>query len=334
MAVGLTVDRVESAAHFMVVSSTFMALSVAIVAGTLAWTRKLARIVASGGGTPVVVADPSQLEPLVREQNVVLICGRAEALAQIAPVLRLQPRVHALLFVDHEVPGLLAQCAENAGLNHVLGLRYADATPRGWELLAIMRRWISATAPEPEDTLNWGAIRQTSSAATPADRDAIVEQVAALAETLGGERRGQMIAEAAHELLMNAMYDAPVDDRGRPLYAADRTAMIELSPEQRPRFFWGCDDRHFILSASDPFGRLRREDVFGALHRGLSTGTVDRRSGGAGLGLTAIYRAASLLLFDVAAGRRTQATAVFELDVPYRELRALPRSIHFFSVPG
>ena len=39
------------------------------------------------------------------------------------------------------------------------------------------------------------------------------------------------IGEVVHELITNAMYDAPVDAGGHPRYAHDRTAPIELSAE-------------------------------------------------------------------------------------------------------
>jgi len=44
-----------------------------------------------------------------------------------------------------------------------------------------------------------------------------------------------MFYELAHELLMNAMYDAPVDVQGRPKYAHDRKQSITLDPEEAPR---------------------------------------------------------------------------------------------------
>jgi hypothetical protein len=71
--------------------------------------------------------------------------------------------------------------------------------------------------------------------------------------------------------------------------------------------------------------------VFSGLARAVNAGSLDRSGGGAGLGLAMMYRATSMLFFDVAAARRTQVTAILELDVPQRELRQLPRSVHFFG---
>ena len=85
-----------------------------------------------------------------------------------------------------------------------------------------------------------------------------------------------------------------------------------------------------MISVADPFGRLRREHIFGGLARALSGGTMDTSGGGAGLGVMGMYKATTMLFFDVQPGRSTQSTAILELDVPQRELRSLPRSVHFF----
>ena len=68
-----------------------------------------------------------------------------------------------------------------------------------------------------------------------ADRDAasakIQDFVAALAVP---KRIGEMFAELGHELIMNAMYDAPVDSFGQPKFAHDRKAAIALAEVERP----------------------------------------------------------------------------------------------------
>jgi hypothetical protein len=74
-----------------------------------------------------------------------------------------------------------------------------------------------------------------------------------------------MFGELAHELLMNAMYDAPVDAQGRPKYAADRKADIRLTDSERPSVRVATDGSRLVLQVRDPFGRLERRHVFGRL---------------------------------------------------------------------
>ena len=48
------------------------------------------------------------------------------------------------------------------------------------------------------------------------------------------KRVAEMFGELAHELIMNAMYDAPVDAHGQPKYAADRKADVTLADDEQP----------------------------------------------------------------------------------------------------
>ena len=139
-----------------------------------------------------------------------------------------------------------------------------------------------------------------------------------------------MFAELGHELIMNAMYDAPVDAFGRPKYAADRKAEIALADHERPALRLATDGTRIALQVRDPFGRLERRHVVDGLARGLAGGELDRSHGGAGLGLLVCHNASTALWFDVVPGQRTEVTALLELDVNLRELRTSARSLHFW----
>jgi hypothetical protein len=70
--------------------------------------------------------------------------------------------------------------------------------------------------------------------------------------------------------------------------------------------------------------------VFDGLARGLA-GEMDHSGGGAGLGMMVCHNASSAMFFDVARGRHTEVTALFELDQNLREFRTQARSLHFWS---
>jgi hypothetical protein len=142
-----------------------------------------------------------------------------------------------------------------------------------------------------------------------------------------------MYGELAHELLMNALYDAPVDAHGRARHAHDRKAQVALAPEEAAVVRVGCDGVRLVLQVTDPFGRLERGHVFGGLLRGLK-GQMDTARGGAGLGLAVCANATVALVFDVAPGQRTEATGVFDLDLNLREFRSQAKSLHFFTARG
>ena len=58
---------------------------------------------------------------------------------------------------------------------------------------------------------------------------------------------------------------------------------------------------------------------------------MDSSHGGAGLGMMVCHNNSSAMFFDVARGRHTEVTAVFELDMNLRELRTQAKSLHFWS---
>jgi hypothetical protein len=192
-------------------------------------------------------------------------------------------------------------------------------------------RLASGVAPRACGLSRLGATLHSRTPASDRDRDEIVEEVTAFAKRFAGGRLASAWAEVAHELLMNALYDAARDEDGRAFYAHDRTASISLLPEQRPRFFFGCDGLRLLLTVQDPFGALHRSHLFSGLARAQADKTMDRSGGGAGLGFMVIYQASTMIFVDVLPGVRTTVSALLELDVPQRELRRLPRSVHFFN---
>ena len=110
----------------------------------------------------------------------------------------------------------------------------------------------------------------------------------------------------------------------------DGQLVIAMADVRRITSF-GSDGVRLLLSAADPFGRLTRDHLLGGVHRALTQGTMDRQGGGAGLGFFVIFNSSSLIFVDILPGRLSQVTSILELDVPQREQRTLPKSIHLFN---
>lgn len=163
--------------------------------------------------------------------------------------------------------------------------------------------------------LLWGAAAYSTQISNVAGRDAAEARIVKLCtEQLGvSSRIANSVGEVIHELLTNAMYDAPVDPQGRAIYAHDRTAPIQLHNEDRVTFRYGTDGTRLVVETADRFGRLRRSDFVRSMRR-AAAGQVNRSAGGAGIGLSMIYRTANVLQVDVEPGQRTRVTTVFDLD--------------------
>ena len=178
--------------------------------------------------------------------------------------------------------------------------------------------------------LAWGASGFAYSLTDAKGRDHAVNETMAFAGKLGAPKRvGEMLGELAHELIMNALYDAPVDELGKPRFAHDRKAEIALGPEDAAVFRCGSDGVRIAVEIVDHFGRLERKHVFGGLVRGLKAGQMDTAGGGAGLGMLVSYRSTTALFYDVEPRLRTRVTGLFDLDLNLREFRLLPKTIHF-----
>jgi hypothetical protein len=179
--------------------------------------------------------------------------------------------------------------------------------------------------------LAWGHAGMELTVRDTPGRDGAVAAVQKFVESVGAPKRvAEMFAELAHELLMNALYDAPVDEHGQPRHAHDRKAPVRLDESEAATLRIGCDGVRLALQVIDPFGRLERGHVYAGLARGLKGGQLDRSGGGAGLGVLVCHNSTIGLVYDVVPGRRTEVTGLFDLDLNLREFRTQPKSLHFF----
>jgi hypothetical protein len=291
--------------------------------------RKVARLFMAAGATAQTLEEPGGLAVALETAD--MVCADAVDGELVAEQVRARPGLRGVLWTSEPLRRSLRFLVETTGIDHVLGRRDPESAPRAWEVLMTARRG-SLQAPAPLSAyLDWGAYAIELEVRTTTDRDAAVARMHKLVDMLAVPRRiGEMFGELGHELIMNAMYDAPADDQGRPRYAADRKVAIVLEEHERAIVRIGTDGSRLALQVRDPFGRLERHHVFGGLARGLA-GEMDSSHGGAGLGMTVCHNASSAMFFDVSPGRHTDVTALFELDQNLREFRTQARSLHFWS---
>src|SRR5581483_3073216 len=208
--------------------------------------------------------------------------------------LRERPHMKAILYTGEPLDRLLAKALEEPRLVALVGRPSFEVPPREDDLLHIARRTRAPDSAPFEAHLAWGAHGFAYSLTDAAGRDHAVKEVIAFAGRLGAPKRvGEMLGELVHELLMNALYDAPV------------AATLRC----------GSDGVRIAVEVVDRFGRLERKHVFGGLVRALKSGQMDTGGGGAGLGMMVAYRSTTALFYDVERGRRTRVTGLFDLDL-------------------
>jgi hypothetical protein len=139
------------------------------------------------------------------------------------------------------------------------------------------------------------------------------------------------IGQVSEELLMNALYDAPVDSAGRQVFAevGPRERISSLSP--RPvSIRYAATDTLFAIAVRDRFGRLAKNTILAYIDKCLhSPDQIDRKTYGAGLGLYFVANAAATYVVNVAYGIATEVVCTFD-----RGAKTPLRLVGMFVHPG
>ena len=193
-------------------------------------------------------------------------------------------------------------------------------------LLTAMARRI--VGPEPSGIEALLAPGTAIHAQTVADYPAKLAYLAAMQAFFDAHavprRLREVIEQCVDEMLMNALYDAPLDARGKRLFeGVPPSARMHLRTEQTVAVRHAVDGTRVAVAVRDAFGSLERATVLRFLHKGsFSQAPVDRRAGGAGLGLYLMVHGSSGVTFDIRPGVATEVICVFDLRAP-------PRLEHF-----
>lgn len=218
-------------------------------------------------------------------------------------------------------------------------LAWGEHGGRLWELRYIARRLLAPKELPPHlgALLGWGATTIHWAPSTTRQQRDIVVRIETLGPRLGlTSAQSASLSVAAHELTMNAMYDAPVDREGNVKYALERRQDLALLPNEVGSLRFTVTGNFIALDMIDPFGRLPRGRFFEAVlrgHRNMKYGRLDLDTthGGAGLGLHTLYNTGSILRAEVHPGRLTHVSWVLDREAPKRGFRKLPRSLYYLT---
>jgi hypothetical protein len=140
------------------------------------------------------------------------------------------------------------------------------------------------------------------------------------------------IGQVCEELLMNALYDAPVDDSGRPLFADVDPHARSLIGSPRPvSIRYAATENQFAIAVRDRFGRLAKSTILSYIHKCLhSSEQIDRKTQGAGLGLFMVANATATYVVNVAHDVATEVICTFD-RAPRSPLRLVGVFVHPFG---
>lgn len=179
----------------------------------------------------------------------------------------------------------------------------------------------------------WGVTTFSMVVKSYADKNKAIDvlmQYANLAGVRGPVR--ERIQTVADELMMNALYHAPVDKDGKELYR-DRTLkeLVQLPEVPAIEVQYGSTGRYFGLSVRDGGGSLSRERAMQYLLKARSTTPeMEQKVGGAGLGLVSVLRSVSKLVFNLEPGKSTEVVGLFDIEL-FAKGQIGARSLHVFT---
>jgi len=186
-----------------------------------------------------------------------------------------------------------------------------------------------------EKYLAWGVDVSEIKLTKSNERSAAIEKMKEAFQKLGVRTSFlDRLGLVAEELLMNAIYDAPHDEKGEPIFNhLPRTESVQLKAHQAARFRYACDGNLLAVSVLDPFGALKKKTIFDYLqscYDGLEVSSKTKK-GGAGRGLHQIVENSDLSIFNVQPLKATEAICLFHLETQVVVGERQP-SLQFFEV--
>jgi hypothetical protein len=288
-----------------------------------AFARRLGVALTAAGGAVDVHTSLDELGAAELSAALVVLHldgAMADAARLVLPALVGDTRVIAILPRPHlaSVVAILQSSERVAGTMVAEGF---DMT----SLSAMATRVLAGDIFGLEKHIPWGAQIHSFLVGDYQEKSLCIAQIGELCEAMSVRRKyRESIEQCLDEMLMNALYDAPVDEHGRPIFAEIPTkTRISLRVEQKVVVQYVCDGKQFAVAVRDAFGRLERATVLHYLYKCLhSEQQIDRKTGGAGLGLYLITNSSTGVFFNVLPGVATEAVCTFDLESPKIQLES------------
>lgn len=239
---------------------------------------------------------------------------------------RLHPKAQVIALSPHADLRLFSRLLRTPGCNHALVLD--GAAPMA--LSRLVQKMFTGDIFGIEKYLPASTGVELTRLHDFAGRCQAIDDILKFAEQAGVRRKLRTdIGQVCEELLMNALYDAPIDASGARVFG-------EVSPKDRltqqsPRpvsIRFAATPEHFMVAVRDRFGMLQKNIVLDYLDKCLnSSNQIDRKTYGAGLGLYLIANAATHLMINVARGIATEVICAFD-----RQTKTPLRMLSVFEV--
>ncbi len=272
------------------------------------------------GGTGVHLDIVSSVDELIKgvESNFDIIFLDADSFSRAEEMRSRFPTSSIVLMTSDSIKEYFSVLQKSKVLPNIVSRAEGD---RGFTVKNIVTTVTKLTSKDLfglEKYVSWGADVKVVPVVASDKRAEYIANMQKYFETLGVRSstrdRAALVTE---ELLMNAIYDAPVDSSGKSLFNhKTRQEIIYLKPNQQSKYRYATDGTLLAVSVEDPFGSLSGKVILNYLEScyGGAAGSLNKEKGGAGRGLHQIVENSDLVVFNIHPGVKTEIIALFYLD--------------------
>lgn len=296
--------------------------------------KRVSRILCATGGaiselTLERLADPSSRPALALVNYDHLDGSERDRLGELVAKFGYRPNI--LIYTSESGRDQFQQILETPGVSTVLA-NHPEVEPR--TMLVTAQKILRGDIFGLRKYFSWGARVDRAIVRSSDAIPRVLDEADEFASSFGLRKRFRAaLVAVADELLTNAVYNAPRDANGKPLYAHEpRTTRIELSPEEEVEFAICSDGTMVGVGVTDVFGTLDEALILDYLKKCFRRGEdqIDDKAGGAGLGIYWAFANVSHLVFNLAPAKRTEVIGLLDIRGSYRDFVGHPKSLSVF----
>ncbi len=294
----------------------------------------IAKMALRGSGVELdVVSDLNTGQECLKKRKYDIVCTNEKLIELSQSAIELSPTVQTVFMTSDKTYQYLPTLRKYPFLCNIVSRNDEDRTFTLKNMITTVSKLITQNIFGLEKYLNWGIEVKQHQVMNSKERQQLVNQMESYFEDLGVRRPVLYKSVAiAEELMMNAIYDAPVDTDGTALYNhLSRTVDVELKPEEQSTFRYACDGILLAISVEDPFGALTRETILDYLQSRYEIGNDPSREekGGAGFGVLQIIGMSDLVVINVKPKVRTEVISILNI-APDKPKSTKTTSLHYF----
>ncbi|HXU70304.1 MAG TPA: hypothetical protein VN947_13300 [Polyangia bacterium] len=299
-----------------------------IVSSEASMRRSLKRLMTATGAVTEFVNDLSKLPE--DAPSLIAVDLRSTTAPKMKDLEKVFPEVRLIAIVGGQDFGQMVEAVRSPRCSSVITY---DEKFEPEDFIVTVTKLLHGQVFGLQKYFPWGVTLYNMEIAGYEEKVKAIDVLNAYAELAGarGPVRDRM-ALVAEELMINAMYHAPVDDDGKPLYQhLPRKEMSGKTFDRGVKVACASNGQLFAVAVRDQYGSLDKETVVKFLSKGTQKSlTPEQKESGAGLGLVTALKNANKLVFNLAPGMGTEVIALFDLDLLAKG-RPGVRAVHIFT---